>query len=148
MGEDLDTSLAYCFLDAVARSPVETLGKEGIESAAVIWSADLEAPLVYRQAHIALAAWRLAGLQCNGIDGADGHRPDRVEADQELHTSFKLRREGEFLALVEPDATTVVSAFGAQDSDYVEQQTDVSYGWTSLPSDDEVNPLFIDHKLA
>ena len=68
---------------------------------------------------------------------------NRVETDQELHTNFKLRREGEFLALVAPDNTTIVSRFGSQGEEYSPQQTDVSYGWTSLPPSDDLTPLFM-----
>ncbi len=46
-----------------------------------------------------------------------------------LHTDFKLRAAGEYLALVAPDGT-VVSEFGQGGADYPPQRTDVSYGRT------------------
>jgi hypothetical protein len=50
---------------------------------------------------------------------------DRRTAGNELHTSFKLNRDGEYLALVRPDGMTVVSEFFPQ---YPRQISDVSYG--------------------
>ncbi len=50
---------------------------------------------------------------------------NRAVAGQELHTNFKLSAGGESLALVQPDGTTVVSAYSPE---YPAQQTDVSYG--------------------
>ncbi|MDP6207504.1 MAG: lamin tail domain-containing protein [Roseibacillus sp.] len=44
---------------------------------------------------------------------------------QELHTSFTLDRDGEYLALVAPDGVTVVSEIAPQ---YPEQFEQVSYG--------------------
>lgn len=49
---------------------------------------------------------------------------DRV-AGAELHTNFKLQGSGEYLALVEPDGTTVAWEYAPQ---YVPQLADVSYG--------------------
>ena len=43
----------------------------------------------------------------------------------EIHTSFKLDGDGEYLALVHPDGTTVEHAYAPQ---FPEQETDVSYG--------------------
>ena len=48
---------------------------------------------------------------------------DRTNPAAPLHTSFKLAKEGGYLALVDP-ATNVVSAFAP----YLAQYTDVSYG--------------------
>ena len=50
---------------------------------------------------------------------------NRAVAGQELHTGFKLSAKGEYLALVAPDAKTVVSAYAPT---YPAQLTDVSYG--------------------
>ncbi|MEM7314839.1 MAG: lamin tail domain-containing protein [Planctomycetota bacterium] len=50
---------------------------------------------------------------------------DRALPNSELHTNFKLSRDGEYLALVQPDAGTVAFEFAPE---YVEQQSDVSYG--------------------
>ncbi len=49
---------------------------------------------------------------------------DRWEADGELHTNFSLKREGEYLALIDPN-DNVVSDYGIP---YPMQYTGVSYG--------------------
>jgi hypothetical protein len=51
----------------------------------------------------------------------------RRDPGSELHTSFELDAGGEYLGLVRPDGTTVVSQFGPQ---YPPQLEDVSYGVT------------------
>src|SRR6266850_1077173 len=48
---------------------------------------------------------------------------DTAIANQPLHTKFQLSSAGGYLALVAPDATTVVSSY-----DYPEQITNISYG--------------------
>ncbi len=53
---------------------------------------------------------------------------DRATAGAELHTNFSLDRSGEFLALVEPDGTSIVEQFSPN---YPEQAPDFSYGRTS-----------------
>jgi len=50
---------------------------------------------------------------------------DRRDPGDELHTSFKLDRDGEYLALVAPDGATIVTEFYPQ---YPRQLSDVSYG--------------------
>jgi len=50
---------------------------------------------------------------------------DLTEPGGELHTNFKLRAQGEYLGLVRPDGTTVVSEFSPA---YPLQAPDVSYG--------------------
>jgi len=50
---------------------------------------------------------------------------DRAAPGAELHTNFKLRSKGEFLALVEPDGQTVAFDFGEA---FPPQVSDVSYG--------------------
>jgi hypothetical protein len=50
---------------------------------------------------------------------------NRSVAGSELHTNFKLSQEGEYLALVRPDGTTVAQAFAPT---YPPQFPDVSYG--------------------
>ena len=52
---------------------------------------------------------------------------DRAVAGSELHTSFKLATEGEYLALVARDGRTIVDEFAPA---YPEQLMDVSYGLT------------------
>ncbi|MFN3077867.1 MAG: lamin tail domain-containing protein, partial [Alphaproteobacteria bacterium] len=49
---------------------------------------------------------------------------DRTDPGQELHTSFKLDRDGEYLALVRPDGMTVATEFTPE---YPRQVGDVSY---------------------
>ncbi len=51
---------------------------------------------------------------------------DRIDPEQPLHTNFKLRRAGEYLALVFPDGATVSWQFSPR---YREQLTDVSFGF-------------------
>ena len=50
---------------------------------------------------------------------------DRTASADKLHTNFKLSGSGEFLALVEPDGTTISSSFGEF---YPAQRADVSFG--------------------
>ena len=49
---------------------------------------------------------------------------DRTDPAAELHTNFKLTGEGEYLALVEPDGTTVSQVFDP----FPQQYTGISYG--------------------
>ncbi len=51
---------------------------------------------------------------------------DRVDPASQLHTSFRLSSGGEFLGLVAPDGTTIVSAFGPV---YPPQFDDQSFGF-------------------
>ena len=53
---------------------------------------------------------------------------DRATSGSELHTNFKLSRNGEYLALVQPDGKTINTQYGTADTDYPEQISDVSYG--------------------
>ena len=53
---------------------------------------------------------------------------NRAVAGAELHTSFSLSVNGEYLALIDPDGSTVVQSFSPG---YPIQQTDVSYGMLS-----------------
>jgi hypothetical protein len=50
---------------------------------------------------------------------------NRAVAGAQLHTSFSLDADGEYLALVASNGTTVVSSFGAA---FPEQYPDISYG--------------------
>lgn len=71
---------------------------------------------------------------------------DRRNAGSELHTNFKLNREGEYLALVRPDGVTVATEFFPE---YPRQISDVSYGTsmrtetTQLVSGDESARMFL-----
>ncbi|MFV2068073.1 MAG: CotH kinase family protein, partial [Pirellulales bacterium] len=60
---------------------------------------------------------------------------DRANGDQQLHTNFKLRADGEYLALVSPDGS-VVSEYGSGGTDFPPQLPNVAYG---VPG--ESNPL-------
>ena len=51
---------------------------------------------------------------------------DRRVAGAPLHTNFKLDAGGEFLALVQPDGVTLVTAFAPT---YPQQYADIPYGW-------------------
>jgi hypothetical protein len=50
---------------------------------------------------------------------------DRAIAGSELHTNFKLSSDGEYLALIQPDGTTVASEFAPA---FLPQVEDISYG--------------------
>ena len=50
---------------------------------------------------------------------------ERAISGSELHTNFRLSRGGEYLALVAPDGTTVVSGYAPE---YPQQFNDVSFG--------------------
>jgi hypothetical protein len=49
---------------------------------------------------------------------------DRAVAGQELHTNFSLDNDGEYLALVKPDGTTIADSYNP----YPAQDPDISYG--------------------
>ena len=72
-----------------------------------------------------LRKWRLPDVSLNSgeylVVFASGK--DRDVAGEELHTSFGLSRNGEYLALVQPDGATVASEY-----EFSEQLTDVSFG--------------------
>jgi hypothetical protein len=51
-----------------------------------------------------------------------------VDAGGNLHTNFALGASGEYVALVAPDGTTVLSEYSAGGDDYPTQLPDVSYG--------------------
>ena len=54
---------------------------------------------------------------------------DRAVAGAQLHANFSLSENGEFLALVGPDALTILSQFSPE---FPEQLPDVSYGSTTV----------------
>ena len=60
---------------------------------------------------------------------AAGLEPGELEPETSLHTSFRLRSDGEYLALVAPDGVTVLSEFSPG---YPRQFEDVSYGRNAL----------------
>ena len=59
---------------------------------------------------------------------------DRRVTGEELHTNFKIDKEGEYLALVAPDGITVISEFGATGSPLPRQRPDISYGLSQTGS--------------
>lgn len=50
---------------------------------------------------------------------------DRAVSGSELHTNFKLKSSGEYLALVQPDGVTVISDYAPE---YPDQFEDISFG--------------------
>jgi hypothetical protein len=53
---------------------------------------------------------------------------DMIDSTGAMHTNFSLDDGGDYLALVHPDGTTVVSQFGSSLTAYPKQESDVSYG--------------------
>ena len=53
---------------------------------------------------------------------------NRSETNSELHTNFMLNSEGEYLALINPDGTTIAIEYN-----FPKQKTDISYGYSSKP---------------
>ena len=54
---------------------------------------------------------------------------DYVDSEGRLHTNFGLSNDGEYLVLVAPDGTTVLSELGIDGRGYPDQLQDVSYGY-------------------
>ena len=74
-----------------------------------------------------LRQWRFPDvtLESNDYRVVFASDKDRTDPLGELHTNFKLRGEGEYLALVRPDGTTVEHAYAPE---YPPQFGDISYG--------------------
>ena len=74
-----------------------------------------------------LAKWRFPGVSIapNAFLVVFASGKNRAVVGSQLHTSFSLNTAGEYLALVEPDGTSVTSEFKPV---FPEQATDVSYG--------------------
>lgn len=68
-----------------------------------------------------------------GEPGASSGPLSRVDAAGFFHTNFRLDGDGEFLALVDTDGTTILQSFG---SEYPPQFPDVSYGVDVAGSED------------
>src|SRR5687768_11593085 len=51
-----------------------------------------------------------------------------VDASGNLHTNFALGAGGEYVALIAPDGSTVLSQFAPNGADYPTQFPDISYG--------------------
>jgi hypothetical protein len=77
-----------------------------------------------------LPTWQFPSvtIPANGFLIVYASGKDRASAGSQLHTNFGLGRDGDYLALVRPDATTVASEFGPNGSDFPAQFEDVSYG--------------------
>jgi len=84
-----------------------------------------------------LDRWRLPALtmEPGGYELVFASNKDRL--GDELHTDFKLAGSGEFLALVEPDGTTIASEYRPE---FPEQTSDTSYG---LATDLETEGYFL-----
>lgn len=74
-----------------------------------------------------LTKWRFPNqsLAAGGYLVVFASGKNRAVAGAQLHTGFSLDADGEYLALVASNGTTVVSSFGAA---YPEQYPDISYG--------------------
>lgn len=74
-----------------------------------------------------LTQWRFPAqsLPAGGYLAVFASGKNRAAAGAQLHTSFKLDADGEFLALVAPDGVTVLSSFGRT---YPGQFPNISYG--------------------
>ncbi|MFP6872746.1 MAG: lamin tail domain-containing protein, partial [Verrucomicrobiales bacterium] len=78
----------------------------------------------------ALTMWSFPSVEIaeNGFLLVFASGKDRHTPGTELHTSFKLSSDGEYLALVEPDGSSIVAEFGTEDNPIPEQFEDSSYG--------------------
>ena len=74
-----------------------------------------------------LAKWRFPAITLDACSFltvfASGK--NRSVAGSELHTNFQLNADGEYLALVEPDGSTIASQYAPE---FPPQRTDASYG--------------------
>ena len=80
-----------------------------------------------------LTKWRFPAVQLarGGTLLVFASGKNRAVAGSPLHTSFKLGAEGEYLALVKPDGTTVAQEFAPE---FPPQYVDISYGFTQAAS--------------
>ena len=82
-----------------------------------------------------LKKWRFPATTLNVSDFkivfASGD--DAVDPAGNLHTNFRLSAGGEYLGLVKPDGTSVVSDYGSAAEDYPRQATDISFGRVMVP---------------
>ena len=78
-----------------------------------------------------LAKWQFPGMEVPplGYVVVFASGKDRSIAGSELHTNFRINAGGEYLALVEPDGSTVASSFG---DSFPPQDEGVSYGRGTL----------------
>jgi len=78
----------------------------------------------------ALTMWSFPAVEIaeNGFLLVFASGKDRRDPESELHTNFKLSSEGEYLALVHPDSTSILAEFGTVQNPVPEQFEDSSYG--------------------
>ncbi len=78
-----------------------------------------------------LTKWRIPAVTIapNGYLVIFASGSNRAVPGAQLHTNFSLSRTGEFLALVKPDGTTIVTEFSPT---YPTQRSDVSYGFDDV----------------
>ncbi|RCL36375.1 MAG: lamin tail domain-containing protein, partial [Verrucomicrobia bacterium] len=77
-----------------------------------------------------LTMWRFPSVEIaeNGFLLVFASGKDRRNPESELHTSFRISSDGEYLALVNSDGTSVVADFGTEENPIPEQFEDSSYG--------------------
>lgn len=77
-----------------------------------------------------LTMWRFPSVEIaeNGFLLVFASGKDRRNRESELHTNFKISSEGEYLALINPDGTSIVADFGTEENPLPEQFEDASYG--------------------
>jgi hypothetical protein len=77
--------------------------------------------------HTNLTKWRIpaVSLPANGYMVIFASSKNRSVPGQELHTNFSLAKDGEYLGLVAPNGSTILSDFDPQ---FPSQNTNVSYG--------------------
>jgi len=83
-----------------------------------------------------LTKWLIPGVSVpgNGFLVIFASSKDRSPTNGDnLHTNFSLSGNGEYLALVAADGSTVISEFGSGGSDYPEQLSNVTYGFYGNP---------------
>ena len=83
----------------------------------------------------------MPGLPADFQLPANASDKDRRLPNSQLHTNFKLERQGELLAMIPPDGSTVVAGFAPE---YPRQVSDVSWG---LATDSEFTRI-VDSETA
>ena len=83
-----------------------------------------------------LTKWLIPGVSIpgNGYLVIFASSKDRSPTNGDnLHTNFSLSGNGEYVALVAADGSTVISEFGSGGTDYPEQLANVTYGFYGSP---------------
>ena len=77
-----------------------------------------------------LTSWSFPAVELaeNGFLLVFASGKDRRDPESELHTNFRLSNDGEYLALVHPDGTSILAEFGTEQNPFPEQFEDSSYG--------------------